>query len=706
MADVSQSGRTKRRKVKRLAEKHLFDVLRANVSRDELQMNEGSDNEFNHDALNSEPSANVCQPTCSFADNVMSSADNDNTSTVTEFQFYVNEDISHDDTEASYDLYLDSGTSSDDASSDDDCDDCSSESLSHQLAEWAHTFNISQVALGSLLQILRGSGTDLPKDPRTLLQTPKVVNVANVAGGSYFYFGVASAIQSRTRMCFATLCNVCELNLHINVDGLPLSRSSTVQLWPILGRIHEIPNCEPFVIGVYGGCEKPNSAHEFLRDFVAEMSDLQTNGIFVNDKFFAVKLSAVICDAPARAFLKCIKGHSGYNACERCTQEGNFVNNRMTFPEMDAPSRTDDQFASGAYEDHQLGLSPLIPLGIGCVTQFPIDYMHLVCLGVVRRMIFLWLQGPLKHRLGTKVVNDISQHMLSLRDHIPTEFSRRPRSLFEVRHWKATEFRQFLLYTGPIVLQGKLPEHLYHCFMLMCVALSILLSEQLCRSYCDYAEELLRTCVKKLAAIYGQDVLVYNVHTILHLAQDTRRYGALDNVSCFPYENYLGRLKRLARKPNKHVSQIVRRIAEQEHVRHCSNSEVKFEQPVSQHRKEHRLGPLPAHSANCTQYKHYKTSRYTVSCTKGNNCFVVNGDPVIIRNIASSCNKQTFVVYEEFEQSESLFSYPLPSSAIGIKHLRCLSGKLAVIDANAIGQKCTMFQHKGGFVAMPLLHLH
>lgn len=33
----------------------------------------------------------------------------------------------------------------------------------------------------------------------------------------------------------------------------------------------------------------------------------------------------MILDAPARAFLKCIKGHSGYFSCERCTEEGVYV---------------------------------------------------------------------------------------------------------------------------------------------------------------------------------------------------------------------------------------------------------------------------------------------------------------------------------------------------------------------------------------------
>ena len=74
MAEFSKSDRTKRRKIQRLAEKHLFDVLNVNDTNNDLLVTEGSDSEFNHDALSSESAANVCMPTCSYTDPVVNSA--------------------------------------------------------------------------------------------------------------------------------------------------------------------------------------------------------------------------------------------------------------------------------------------------------------------------------------------------------------------------------------------------------------------------------------------------------------------------------------------------------------------------------------------------------------------------------------------------------------------------------------------------------
>lgn len=62
-------------------------------------------------------------------------------------------------------------------------------------------------------------------------------------------------------------------------------------------------------------------------------------------------------------------------------------------------------------------------------------------------------------------MSDISMKLQSLSGKLPSEFARQPRSLFEVERWKATEFRQFLLYTGPVVLKGIVTDTMYDHFL-------------------------------------------------------------------------------------------------------------------------------------------------------------------------------------------------------------------------------------------------
>ena len=49
-------------------------------------------------------------------------------------------------------------------------------------------------------------------------------------------------------------------------------------------------------------------------------TDVQTNGLEHEGRHYNVSLCAAICDAPAPAFVKQIKSHSGYSGCDKCTQ--------------------------------------------------------------------------------------------------------------------------------------------------------------------------------------------------------------------------------------------------------------------------------------------------------------------------------------------------------------------------------------------------
>lgn len=50
-------------------------------------------------------------------------------------------------------------------------------------------------------------------------------------------------------------------------------------------------------------------------------------------------------------------------------------------------ARSEAEFSRLAYKDHQMGKSPLTLAGIPCIQPFALDYVHLVCLGGVRRML-------------------------------------------------------------------------------------------------------------------------------------------------------------------------------------------------------------------------------------------------------------------------------------------------------------------------------
>jgi len=112
----------------------------------------------------------------------------------------------------------------------------------------------------------------------------------------------------------------------------------------------------------------------------------------------------------------------------------------MTFPLQDAPLRTDESFASMSNSDHHKSISPLSELNIGLVSQFSLDYMHLVDLGCMRKLLIMLLKGDLRVRLSTYSVNCICNELIAQKMHFPIEFQRKTRSLKEIAYWKISEF--------------------------------------------------------------------------------------------------------------------------------------------------------------------------------------------------------------------------------------------------------------------------
>ena len=274
--------------------------------------------------------------------------------------------------------------------------------------------------------------------------------------------------------------------LQFNIDGLPLYKSSSGQIWPILARIKNLTYNKPFTVALFYVKSKPSNLHEYLTEFCEELKECFDTGFVFLDRCFNLEIDSFVCDTPAQAFLKNTKSHTGYFGCDRCMEEGEW-HNKMTFPHLNALLRTDESFKSMLHAKHHKVLTPLVELGVGLVSALSLDYMHLVCLRVTRRLLLIWIKGPLKCRQSSTVMNAISS-LCALEKHVPCEFARRPRTLKEIDQWKATEFWQFLLYSGLVVLSDKLPQHLYCNFVLLSVAIRILVSCTLCvSSMIDFA---------------------------------------------------------------------------------------------------------------------------------------------------------------------------------------------------------------------------
>ena len=296
-------------------------------------------------------------------------------------------------------------------------------------------------------------------------------------------------------------------------------------------------------------------------------------------------------------------------------------------------------------------------------------------------------------RLSTRSIQSISDHLVRLKDNIPTEFARKPRSLFEIDRWKATEFRQFLLYTGPIVLCDKIHTNIFGNFLLLFVGIHILLNENLSRRFNGYAHDLLVAFVEHFCQIYGNDMAVFNVHGLVHLAAEAENYGSLDNVSAFPFENYMSQLKRLVRKPHFPLPQVIRRLSEQRNIVHEKPS-----YPVL--KMSHTLGPIPDTLLTGSQYRSVKTEKFSIKLNSKDCCARVGGNVCLVRNIIFD-EGETYIVYQKFGHMDNLFTTPLESRLLGIIVVSNLDDTIQTAKLSDVEAKCVLLPYKRKQVAIP-----
>ena len=163
----------------------------------------------------------------------------------------------------------------------------------------------------------------------------------------------------------------------------------------------------------------------------------------------------------------------------------------------------------------------------------------MVCLGVVKRILKYLKGGPRCCKLSMLQIQQISDNLSALNGKMPSQFSRQPRSLVELDRFKATEFRQFLLYTGPLVLKSVVSDKIWQHFMLLSVSMSILLdsNDERRNYYLNYAKRLLCHFVATAKEIYGETFTVYNVHGLTHIADDVENFNcSFTDISAFPFE--------------------------------------------------------------------------------------------------------------------------------------------------------------------------
>ena len=338
------------------------------------------------------------------------------------------------------------------------------------------------------------------------------------------------------------------MSLTWNCDGASAFRSSLKSIWPLQCVINELPfnirRKHVLLTGLWFGA-KPK-INTFFKVFVEECSKLANTGFLwfskAQNKNIVSKVFCLVCscDSAARCVLQNIKQFNGKYGCSWCLNPGITISNsnggppKRVFDNQLYPSRTLDGFVdnvrylveNGEIRNGVKGASPLLLIPyFNIIDGFVVDYMHCIMLGVARHMSVLWLEKSNEPWYIGNKINNMNDMLLKIKP--PSNITRAPRSFHERAQWKASEWRNWLLFYSLFVLHGVLPQVYYNHFLLLVESIYILLSESISHADLDRAENQLHVFVSDFSTIYAVDYMTYNIHLLQHISSTVREWGPL-----------------------------------------------------------------------------------------------------------------------------------------------------------------------------------
>lgn len=390
---------------------------------------------------------------------------------------------------------------------------------------------------------------------------------------------------------------------------------------------------------------------------------------------------------------------NGKHGCLKCTVVGEYshLSNTVIFPKTDCPRRNNDDFRSKMYGQHHKYDSPLLELPIDMIEDFPVgDSLHLIDLGVMKRLITGWRDGNFGKKVTKWCARDIekfSQFMTSCR--MPKEIHRSVRTIDVLAHWKASEFRTFLYYLSFIILKDLLCTDAYHHFLLFFCAITIFSNVKHFR-FLRLGETLLKSFVENYSRYYGKQYITSNVHNLTHVIDEVKRFGILQSFNAYPFENKLYCIKRMVRHGNRTLSQIARRLIEKNNIELESYGDNENEIPFIR---------------KCRSKNGYISNLYlkkiVLSTQSQDKWFLTTSDHVVEILFIYNNEGNIGIRGNSFKNLSDVFETPIKSSFLNIYKIcnfNIQNNSECLYTVNDIKCKLVSVTHNNTIFFIPLLH--
>ncbi|CAH1163412.1 unnamed protein product [Phaedon cochleariae] len=380
-----------------------------------------------------------------------------------------------------------------------------------------------------------------------------------------------------------------DFSFNFNTDGAPIFHSSKLSMWPIQLAVNELPpeqrHRNIILAGIWFGKSEPKM-NVFLNVFADNCIIIANEGVCwkLDNESKTSRIFPLFCcvDSVARPMIQNSTQFNGFFGCSYCYHPGKVINKQVKYSSDVQPynlrssddvlKHMQEAVISGRRVFGIKGSAAIINLpGFDLVWGYPIDYMHMVLLGVVRQCWEIWTTYGNEMYIGSpstlKLVND-----RLLKIHPPNEIHRTPRPLSEKAKWKASEWRSWLLFYSIPCLRGILGNKYLVHFSLLQRSIYLLLKREITANDITLAEGLLKIYVSKFEIYYGSSAMNFNVHLLTHLAICVNKCGPLWSTSNFHFESAIFNIKRTVKGPMGIDKQIIYKSFSKNIVRYTDMS--------------------------------------------------------------------------------------------------------------------------------------
>ena len=363
----------------------------------------------------------------------------------------------------------------------------------------------------------------------------------------------------------------------LSYDGVPESKSSGVNssLSVICLRFHGCRTIFPIVLIKITDKSYKSSAAEVFQPVISEVNHL------------GLTVECLVADAPARAFARCQKTHAGFLSCDLCLAHGSKlvkgrepsaanpenISTGLYFPHrqnsppcplrtmvgVHAVMRNLEKWLRAGTDSSRVklcgytGRSPFLDLPeFNILQDIAIDYMHLLALGIFKKLYFLCTTQRKSFPARLTSVKKYVEQWLA-KQKVPRAFPRRARVDFG--HFKASEWRAFGVLFFPIIVEALHTHELKALRKLWLLTAFLTRAHLLDNNDLEELETKLQEEGTSLVAIgrlfltiyketIGNKHISYNVHVFGEHLNKIRQRGPLQETSAFDFEDAYGTILR------------------------------------------------------------------------------------------------------------------------------------------------------------------